>query len=231
MTGLLRSPARVLSVAAAILFVAALALAPSVSASSTRSGHLHVTKECSQYTGLADSFCTITSWNLAAITVGFEVVYLEAAGATSLDSDVLLVVRPGNVALGHVTLDFATKSGVITFSGGTGNFTHFHARLVVTADSTTPNGWIWDGKYTFSPHGDNQDGDNRNGDRQSGTLQATEDCFGFTGLAFSHCTIVAATSRSATFRSIPRPVSVCSRGPSEPVSSRTSMPMSSSRTI
>jgi hypothetical protein len=34
--------------------------------SSSRSG-LHVTKECSEYTGLADSFCTITSSNLDAI--------------------------------------------------------------------------------------------------------------------------------------------------------------------
>ena len=37
----------------------------SVSASSDRKGDLHVTKECSQNTGQAGSFCTFTSSNLA----------------------------------------------------------------------------------------------------------------------------------------------------------------------
>ena len=36
---------------------------------SSRNGKLHVTKECSEFTGLADSFCTITSSNVPAITV------------------------------------------------------------------------------------------------------------------------------------------------------------------
>jgi hypothetical protein len=69
----------------------------SVLASSPRSGALHVTKECSQYTGKPGSFCTITSSNLKAIKVGSKVVYAQAAGAASLNSDVVLdVVGPGN---------------------------------------------------------------------------------------------------------------------------------------
>ena len=40
----------------------------SVSASSPLSG-LHVTKECSAYTGAAGDFCTITSSDLAAIAL------------------------------------------------------------------------------------------------------------------------------------------------------------------
>jgi DNA-binding beta-propeller fold protein YncE len=58
---LTRFPTRLLVGAATILSLTGLALAPSVSASaasgSARSGDLHVTKECSQYAGLADSFC------------------------------------------------------------------------------------------------------------------------------------------------------------------------------
>ena len=46
---------------------------PAVAASlpaSPRSGDLHVTKDCSEDTGLPGAFCTITSSNLAAIEVG-----------------------------------------------------------------------------------------------------------------------------------------------------------------
>ena len=111
---------------------------------------LHVTKECSEYTGLADSFCTITSSNLPAIKAGSRVVYLQAAGATSLDSDVVLVVGLGNYALGHVTLDLATGAGEITLSGGAGQFTAFRARADVS-QLGGPN-VAWDGKYRFGPH-------------------------------------------------------------------------------
>lgn len=98
---------------------------------SARSGELNLTKECSQYTGLADSFCTITSSNLTAITVGSTEVALQAATATALDSDIVLVVGPGDYALGHVVLNRVTHLGVITYSGGTGAFRWFHARAIV----------------------------------------------------------------------------------------------------
>ena len=117
-----------------------------------RSGTLHLTKECSEYTGLADSFCTITSSNLPAITAGSRVVYLQAAGQTSLDSDIVLVVGPGNYALGHVTLDLATGLGEVTLSGGSGQFASFRAKVRVTPPGGV-NGadWAWDGKYRFGP--------------------------------------------------------------------------------
>src|SRR6266550_1368028 len=66
--------------------VGAATVAPSLSASFPRSGNLHVTKECSQYTGLAGGFCTITSSNLKQIAVGSRVVYAKAAGATSANT-------------------------------------------------------------------------------------------------------------------------------------------------
>jgi hypothetical protein len=157
MPGLMRSPTRRLVVTAMVLSLSgfALALSPSVSASSaassSRHGDLHVTKECSQFTGLADSFCTITSSNLPAIAVGSRIVYLQAAGATAVDSDVVLVVGPGDYALGHVVLSRVTHLGVITFSGGTGKFTWFHARIAVKPDPNIAFGWYWNGDYYFTP--------------------------------------------------------------------------------
>jgi hypothetical protein len=116
-----------------------------------RSGALHVTKECSQFTRLAGGFCTITSSNLEQIEVGTKVIYAVASGPTVLDSDVILdPPGPGNnIAFGHVVLDLVTRQGVITISGGTGKFQHLHASAVVTFLGR-PN-WAWDGTYSFSP--------------------------------------------------------------------------------
>jgi hypothetical protein len=118
---------------------------------SPRSGEIHVTKECSEYTGLAGSFCTITSSNVKAIEVGSKVFYAEAAGATALDSDIVLdVPGPGNnKAFGHCALDLLTGLGLCTFSGGTGKFTWFNARVDVT--NTPDSLWHWNGTYSFNP--------------------------------------------------------------------------------
>ena len=131
--------------------VAAGAYAGASSAESTRysSGRreLHVTKECGEYKGQAGHFCTIMSSNVEAIPAGSRIFYLQAAGPASLDSAIVLVVGPGNYALGHVTLDFATGTGEVTFSGGTGQFTSFRARADVSATGGT--NWAWDGEYHF----------------------------------------------------------------------------------
>jgi hypothetical protein len=182
--------------AATILSLAGLALAPSVSASaasasSSRHGDLHVTKECSQYTGLADSFCTITSSNLPAIAVGSRVVYLEAAGTTAVDSDVVLVVGPGDYALGHVVLSRVTHLGVITFSGGTGRFTWFHAHVNVKPDPSIAYGWFWNGDYRFSPGEPTKESFPVSGSARSGALHVTKECSLYTGLADSFCTITS----------------------------------------
>jgi len=117
----------------------------------SRSGALHVTKECSQYTRLAGGFCTITSSNLKAIKVGTRVVYAIASGPTVLNSDVVLdPPGPGNnTAFGHVVLDLVARQGLVTISGGTGKFTWLEASVVVS-HLGGPN-WAWDGTYSFSP--------------------------------------------------------------------------------
>ena len=118
---------------------------------SPRSGDLHVTKNCLPYNGGAGEFCTIESSNVKAIEVGTRVIYAQAAGATSLDSDVVLdTPGPGNnKAFGHCRLDFATLSGLCTFSGGTGKFNGFSASARVSHLGGFD--WAWDGPYSFNP--------------------------------------------------------------------------------
>jgi hypothetical protein len=137
--------------------VAAGALAVPSSAANTgpspRSGALHVTKECSHYNLGAGSFCTITSSNLSAVKPGSRVVYASAAGDPApgvLDSDLAIEGPGGNTAFGHVVLDLPTLTGVVTFSGGTGVFTHFHAGPLAVACPAFPD-CSWDGPYSFTP--------------------------------------------------------------------------------
>ena len=117
---------------------------------SPRSGDLQVTKECSGYTGGPGSFCRITSSNLKAIEVDSKILYLQPDKlGTPSGSDVVLdLPGPGNnKAFGHCSL----ASGVCTFSGGTGKFTGFQARVDVTANADF-SVWYWNGTYSFVPN-------------------------------------------------------------------------------
>ena len=108
-----------------------------------------MTKECSEYTAVAGSFCTITSSDLRGIKKRSKVIYDQAAGIPKgmLDSNVVLDAGNGDRALGRCTLDFATGRGLCTFSDGTGELAGFHARVEVShvKDFT----WAWDGTYGF----------------------------------------------------------------------------------
>jgi len=59
-------------------------------------------------------------------------------------------VKRGTVATGHCLLRFATGVGLCTVSDGTGALAGFHARVRVTADSSIPKLWHWDGTYSFT---------------------------------------------------------------------------------
>jgi hypothetical protein len=141
---------QLLVLAAAVALILPLA---AVSATSKRSGVLHVTKNCRDYTGAAGSFCTITTSNLNAIKPGTKVVYASAAGVPTaglLNSDLVLDGPGNNTAYGHVVLHLSTMTGVVTFSGGTGEFSHFHAGPIAVACPVLPD-CTWDGPYSFSP--------------------------------------------------------------------------------
>jgi hypothetical protein len=130
--------------------------ADGLSSKSARRGELHLTKECSQYTALAGSFCTITKSNLKEITVGTREFALKDADlvAGTLNSDGLLFVRDGELALNHCDISniFATEGviGNCAFSGGTGHLSGFHATVVVSVNVDDPNKADFDGRYSFS---------------------------------------------------------------------------------
>jgi hypothetical protein len=117
----------------------------------SRSGTLHVEKECLTYSGHAGDICTITSSTLKEIEPGTKVIYARDAVGISLDTDVRLdPPGPGNnVVFGHCTVNLATGLGGCVFSGGTGKFTWFRANVALT-----PLGganFAWDGTYRFGP--------------------------------------------------------------------------------
>jgi hypothetical protein len=121
------------------------------SASFPRQGMLEIEKECSEYTGLAGSFCTITSSSLEAIPAGSRIIYAQASGETSLDS-AITIDPPGpgnNTASGHCVLDYATSVGVCTISGGTGQFAWLRANEAVSYLGGFD--WGWSGTYSYDP--------------------------------------------------------------------------------
>jgi hypothetical protein len=153
MVGRSASSKRVLGLATAVVLLVVLGF--SVPAASSKNQALrgtqpfHGTKDCSGATGLAGGFCTFRSSNVKAITVGSKIFYLQAASKTALDSDIAIFVKRGSVATGHCLLRFATGVGLCTVSNGTGTLAGFHARVRVTADSSIPKLWHWDGTYSF----------------------------------------------------------------------------------
>jgi hypothetical protein len=151
MIGRTPRPASVLVVPALVL--AAFVFSVSASASQDRAAQatkpLHVTKDCSGDKGFAGDFCTIRSSNVKALTVGSKIFYLQPSGKTVLNSDTAIYAGAGNIAAGHCLLRFANGVGLCTFSDGTGTLAGFHARIRVTADTSIPGLWHWDGTYSF----------------------------------------------------------------------------------
>jgi hypothetical protein len=155
--GRTRVQASVLVVAAGAASLAALLLFASAASSQTTKAKgptkaLHVTKDCSGSRGVAGDFCTIRSSNVPALKVGSRIFYLQSCCKTELDSDTAIYAGPGALAAGHCLLHYATGTGLCTFSDGTGALAGFQARVRVTADSSIPSLWHWDGTYSFN-HG------------------------------------------------------------------------------
>ena len=114
------------------------------------SGTLKVYKECSEYTGLAGSFCTIKSSNVKEIKAGSKVFYLQPK---SLTSNVILdPPGPGSdKAFGKCSLNKA-GNGKCVFTRGTGILAGFHADLRVThlGDASASPFYYWEGPYSLS---------------------------------------------------------------------------------
>jgi len=155
-------PAAVLVAGVAALAVSLSVRVPSVAASNGGSGPLHVTKNCSNFTGLAGTYCTVTSSNLAEIPMGSTVFYTQAttaapeSGSIALDSNVVLFIGFGDWAVGRCTLDsrqYPGNYGLCTFSNGVGRLAGFTARVEVSPFQNTPINvdYYWDGTYSFTP--------------------------------------------------------------------------------
>ncbi len=130
----------------ALLVGSSAALAGSAS---IRGGTLKIYKECSEYTGLTGSFCTIKTATIKQIEAGSKVVYLQPK---ALASDVILTSGPGsNKAYGNCALNKA-GNGKCVFTRGTGTLAGFHAELRVThlGDPSASPFYYWAGPYSFS---------------------------------------------------------------------------------
>jgi hypothetical protein len=136
----------------ALFFVGATAiavagLAPAVAASTPHP--LHITKDCSQYTGQIPSYCTITASNLPAIPAGTRVWYYGPVISSSVITSSSVVIKAGkNTATGYCQVDNRTGGGMCTFWKGTGALAGFHALVTVSAESDVV--FHWDGRYDFS---------------------------------------------------------------------------------
>lgn len=110
---------------------------------------LHITKECSQFTGEVPSFCTITSSNLPAIPVGIKVLYWGPVltDPNFVSSRAVLRAGHGNKAFGYCQTIADPYHGTCTFWRGIGALSGFHASVDVTVDSDGL--FHWDGAYLF----------------------------------------------------------------------------------
>jgi hypothetical protein len=154
MAGRAGLPKSALGLAARVLVVAALVFSVSAASSENAASRgtkaFHARKDCSGFTGLVGAYCTIRASNVKAIKNGSKIFYFQVASKTALDSDIVIYVGRGSVATGHCLLRFATGVGECTISDGTGTLTGFRLRVRVTADSSIPGAWNWDGTYSFS---------------------------------------------------------------------------------
>ena len=153
MAGRMRLPKSVLGLAAGAVLLVTLGFSASAASSKNQALRgtkaFHGTKDCSGFTGLVGAYCTIRSSNVKALKVGSKVFYVQEASRTALDSDTIIYVKRGSVATGHCFLSSATGVGLCTISDGTGTLAGFQLRARVTADSSLPKLWHWDGTYSF----------------------------------------------------------------------------------
>lgn len=146
----MRSVPRIVVLACTV--VAFAALAPAVSANSNPLP-IHLTKDCSTYSGEIPSLCTIETSDLSLLPVGTKVWY-EGPILTNnyfLSSNMLLEAGPNATATGYCIFDARAiaQTGLCTFWAGTGSLTGFTAILHVTIDDQGI--WHLDGEYYFNP--------------------------------------------------------------------------------
>ena len=138
----MRSVRRLLVVAAAI-FALTLAV-PSVSAASQKAFHLDKTcaADASEPLGYV---CTVQHSDFKWIPPGTEVHYTSQNAAGDV---VQATITIKNGSTNGVCVWSSPVNAICTFSPGSGRFSQFHLRVVVTANADA-SVWFWDGWYWF----------------------------------------------------------------------------------
>jgi hypothetical protein len=135
-------------IAGAIL--ALTAVAPTASAATLHP--LHLTKDCSTFTGEIPSLCRIAVSNVKIIPVGTKIWYKGpvVSNAYFLSSNVVMDVGHASTATGYCIFDTeaGASPGMCAFWRGKGTLAGFHAIIHVTIDSK--HLWHWDGSYYFA---------------------------------------------------------------------------------
>jgi hypothetical protein len=141
----MRSIQRVLVVAGAILAFGV--LAPAVSAHSRDNFHLDKTcgPDSSEPLGYV---CTIQHSSFKWFPAGTKVHYTSQNAAGDV---VQATIRIKHGSTSGVCVWSGPVNAVCTFKKGTGRLSHFHLRVVVTANADA-SVWYWDGTYWFSHH-------------------------------------------------------------------------------
>ena len=140
-----------------VLAVSLITGAIPASAQNGQNGQLHIVKDCGSFTGVpGNSFCTIVDSNLNVLPAGSQIYYDQvsggpAAGASFIDSNIFVYVKPNQWAVGRCTIGYDGNPGLCTLSDGAGALAHISARIVVTYK---PGGdgalYVWDGTYNFN---------------------------------------------------------------------------------
>ena len=139
--------------ATGVVLLAALGLCVSPASPQTqalrKTKAFHATKDCSGYKGGIGAYCTVRTSNVKALKAGSKIFYTQQASTAALDSDIVIYVKRGTTATGHCFLRSATGIGLCTISNGTGKLAGFRLRVRVTADTSIPKLFHWDGTYSF----------------------------------------------------------------------------------
>ncbi len=113
---------------------------------------LHMTKECSGYTNVAPTFCSVTGSDLALVPKGTKIWYwgpdLGMDDPVMLATNATIDAGQNNLAQGFCSgdqTDLDHQKGYCVFWAGTGTLAGFHALINITAAAT--GDVHWDGIY------------------------------------------------------------------------------------
>lgn len=110
--------------------------------------NFYLDKTCAPDLSPIGYHCTIKHSSFKLFPAGTEVHY--TAGPTADVVYASIKIRHGRTK--GVCVWSSAVNAICTFNRGTGRLSHFHLRVVVTANADA-SVWYWDGRYRFGHHG------------------------------------------------------------------------------